>query len=157
MKKFVMVSILALMGSTLAAGKTYILGGSGADANFVSNGKGAAAFSASIGLGAEKFLGDFDGRLEASFGVFGGSFGMGLNADVLYPFGKSDVKPYIGAGLGFGIGNNSTSVMLRGVLGADFEFTKTASFFAELEPNVVFVGGGNSVNLSGRFGLKVFF
>lgn len=157
MKKIVMVSILALMGSAFAAGKTYILGASGADANFVSDGKGNATFGVNLGLGQEKFLGDFDGRLEAGFGVVGGAFGFGVSADLLYPFGKGDVKPYIGAGLGFDVFNNNTVFTLRGNLGADFEFTKTASFFAELNPNIVFAGGDNAVNLSGRVGLKVFF
>lgn len=157
MKKIVMVSILALMGSAFAAGKTYILGGSGAGATFITNGNGDASFDLSLGLGQEKFLSDFDGRLETQLRVDGGAFGFGVSADLLYPFGKSDVKPYIGVGLGLSSGNNSSVISLRGALGADFEFTKTASFFAELQPTLDFVGGKGLVNLDGRVGIKVFF
>ncbi|GEM47966.1 hypothetical protein [Deinococcus cellulosilyticus] len=156
MKNIVMISILALAGSAFAAGKTYVQGSTGAEAGFVTHGQGNPWFSANLGIGAEKFLGDFDGRGEVMVDIRQGSFGMGFAADLLYPFGKSDVKPYVGFGLELGVGSGNPSVALRGNFGADFEFTRTAAIFAELQPKYTF-GNFGGFDLGGRAGLKVFF
>ncbi|MER3444326.1 MAG: hypothetical protein C4333_09505 [Meiothermus sp.] len=160
MRKFAILALFVLLFSMASAQRNWI-GVSSPSFFGLPSGTGAGlslvpGFSLGLSgiVGFERLIGALDLRAAASLSISGGSFGMTLGADVLYPLNATGDTVYFGGGPFLFLGGGSAGFALQGAVGYESFVARNWSWFVELNP--LFEFSSSTFALTGKFGINVY-
>lgn len=151
MKRFLMVAIVGLAATLSAAlaQEAEPFGGGGLSVGLTTGGS-----SLVVQGGATDLLGPLTlrGALDISLG--GGS--AGLEVAVLYPLSGDELTPYVGGGLGVGLGIAAYGLGVIG--GLEYPVSDDVGLFGELQPGyLIYADYANEFSVALRLGANYYF